>query len=176
MNSTPLFLSALTAGVALLSVLVWMLVRVRSNKIPSGTASNPTSPLALRPMARLLEESDFRFLASQPGFTPKIASTLRRRRIRVFRAYLDALAGEFNALHRELRIMALYAETDRSDFAATLVRYKLNFGFNLFLVRLRMAFFWLGIQPADTSVLVSTIESMRMEWTRLAPMPAASMA
>jgi hypothetical protein len=49
-----------------------------------------------RPMLRLLDEREFQELRSHPGFTPQMASQLRRQRCRIFRGYLRSLSGDFS--------------------------------------------------------------------------------
>jgi len=39
-------------------------------------------------MLRLLDDSDFRFLSAQPGFTTEMAARVRAQRYRLFLAYL----------------------------------------------------------------------------------------
>jgi hypothetical protein len=48
---------------------------------------NDLSTDRYRPMLRLLQEADFRFLCSQQGCTPQMARRLRRQRVHAFRGY-----------------------------------------------------------------------------------------
>ena len=78
-QDSVLFVSA--AAVLVLSVGFGLLfAALRRSKRPIKVASAP-SHIRLRPMARLLNEDDFRFLAAQPGYHPEIGRKLRLRRI-----------------------------------------------------------------------------------------------
>ena len=63
---------------------------------------NDLSTDRYRPMLRLLQEADFQFLCSQQGFTPQMASRLRRQRVHAFRGYLDMLRGGFRSRRRRV--------------------------------------------------------------------------
>lgn len=138
--------------------------------------SHPQKPIRLRPMARLLNEADFQFLASQPGYNPAIARRLRLRRISIFRSYLDHLATDFHQLHRKLRILALYAPTDRADLSRLLVEQRLLFATQMFRIRFRLILFRFGWKPADVSGLVDLVESLRFQVSELSSGLAAQTA
>src|SRR6266550_5377783 len=54
------------------------------------------SPETYRPMMRLLQEKDFRFLAAQPGFSPQLSRRFRAARRQIFRGYF-VFCGEISA-------------------------------------------------------------------------------
>ncbi len=112
-------------------------------------------------MQRLLREDDFVFLSMQSGYRPEIAAGLRARRIAVYRRYVTLLGDEFNRLHKALRLLTLYAETDRAEASRVLVEQRLLFTYRLLQVHLRLAFFRFGVRPLDVSSLVETVDSMR---------------
>src|SRR5690349_22619401 len=58
-----------------------------------------------RPMLRLLDEDDFRELKGQPGFTPKMAATLRRQRCQIFRGYLRSLRSDYSRVCLALKLV-----------------------------------------------------------------------
>ena len=78
-------------------------------------------------MLRLLDEADYKFLASQPGYSKKFIENLRAERRAIFRAYLSNLVRDFHRLHMAARMVLVYAPQDRSDFALTLVRTACDF-------------------------------------------------
>ncbi|MBS1829965.1 MAG: hypothetical protein JST93_31995 [Acidobacteria bacterium] len=150
----------LAAGFAVLFAALRRSVR------PAALATT-RNPIRLRPMARLLNEADFQFLARQPGYRPEIARQLRLRRIHIFRSYLGYLAMDFHQLHRKLRILALYSPTDRADLSRLLLEQRLLFATQMFRVRLRLVLFRFGWKPADVSGLVDLVESLRLQVSEL---------
>src|SRR5258707_4988519 len=82
-------------------------------------------PGKYQPMARLLQEDDFRYLSAQPGYSPRLGRRLRSQRRRIFRGYLRSLRRDFATLSMALRTLVLHSAEDRSDLAASLVRQRL---------------------------------------------------
>ena len=87
-------------------------------------SSQPDSEVALdqclvlslekyRPMERLLQEGDFRFLAAQPGFSPRLGRRFRTERRRIFRGYLRNLRMDFARLSLALRVLIVHSVEDR---------------------------------------------------------------
>ena len=74
-----------------------------------GTASHTvpvkTQPNSL-PMTRLFDECDIEFLRSLPGHTGEAEAEFRRRRCRIFRAYLLSLRAGFRRELNELEMPA----------------------------------------------------------------------
>jgi hypothetical protein len=118
-------------------------------------------PVRFGPMQRLLRDDDFVFLSSQPGYRRDIAAGLRARRIALYRRYIALLSDEFNRLHKALRLLTLYAETDRAETSRILVEQRILFTCRLLQVHLRLALFRFGVKPLDVSSLVATVDSMR---------------
>ena len=65
------------------------------------------------PMERLLEKSDWAFLASQPGYRPEIGKRLMSQRRKIFRAYLRLLVRDFNQLIGIGKLMVVSGEVGR---------------------------------------------------------------
>ena len=55
-----------------------------------------------RPMLRLLNDDDLRFLRVQPGFTPDMARSYARQRCKIFRGYLKCLETDFRLCLRRV--------------------------------------------------------------------------
>src|SRR5271156_1713953 len=66
---------------------------------------NDLSAVRYRPMERLLSAEDERFLASQPGSSPKMVRRLRSERRRLFRGYLACLSTDFSRVSAALRLI-----------------------------------------------------------------------
>ena len=162
MIQDSVLLVSVSAVLLLAAGFVVLFAALRRSVRPAAP-SLPRRPIRLRPLARLLNEADFQFLATQPGFRPEIARQLRLRRVRLFRSYLDHLATDFHLLHRKLRILALYAPTDRADLSRLLVEQRLLFATQMFKIRFRLLLFRFGWKPADVSGLVDLVESLRLQ-------------
>src|ERR1051326_1180180 len=66
---------------------------------------NELSIARYRPMERLLNEDDFRFLADYPGFDKKMLRRIRAERRKILRCYLDCLTRDFSVAGNALRLM-----------------------------------------------------------------------
>jgi hypothetical protein len=106
-----------------------------------------------RPMCRLLDEGDWRFLRGQRGFRPEIEKGLRRQRILLFRAYLRTLEGDFHRLCGAL-------DDALPDVAA---QRRAIFAWRMTLVRVRLKLYEWGVGQADASPLVSLFDEVRAE-------------
>jgi hypothetical protein len=125
------------------------------------------------PMERLLDQSDFEFLARQPGYRPEIGARLLKERKKLFLGYLRLLIGDFNQLLRIARLMIVYSAEDRSEFAKVLWRQQTTFYFAVCAVRLRVALYPLGWTSLDVSRLMQALENMRSQVAQLGFQPMA---
>lgn len=132
------------------------------------------SPARYEPMARLLAEEDFLFLASQPGYKPEIGAKLRRERRRIFRLYLRDLAHDFHLLHAEARAMVAESKAEHAELVGVLMRQQILFWRAMVGIELRLWLDQAGLSKADARRLVESIEAMRLDLARFAgPLPAA---
>src|SRR5438105_538368 len=95
MNS---FLLVALLSLAPISLGLVLLYRRLASRVDSEIAPDQCLVLSLdkyRPMERLLQEDDFRFLANQPGFSPQLGRRFRTERRRIFRGYLRNLRKDF---------------------------------------------------------------------------------
>lgn len=122
-----------------------------------------------RPMMRLLDETDVRFLASQPGFTPEMASALRARREEIFRGYLRCLTADFRQVCTALKVLMLQSRDDRPDLGAALLRAQTVFAAGILIVQVRLFLWRWGLCGIDLAELVKTFDGMRLELRGLVP-------
>lgn len=115
---------------------------------------------AYAPMERLLDEGDFEFLKSQPGYNRKIAKDLRVKRVRIFRAYLGMMSRDFSRLHSTLQSYLLSLEVDDPQISAELVRQKWLFQRALVIAHLQLELYSLGIGTVKCAPLMDAIRSM----------------
>lgn len=122
-----------------------------------------------RPMLRMLDSGDIKFLRSQPGFTPSMATKLRAQRTQIFRGYLKSLEADFARVCSAIKLIMVQCKNDRSELAETLIRQQISFACLMLGVRLRLLFYSLGICGVDVTQLVKLFDSMRLELRTLVP-------
>lgn len=132
---------------------------------------NEFSIESYRPMERLFNESDYAFLAEQPGYHPGIAKKLRIERKKIFRAYLRQLAGDFHRLVHVANLMMVYSGEDRSDLAHGIFRLRVSFYWTLACTEVSLS---LGsVVPANPTYaarLINALTAMHQNVHQLAPM------
>lgn len=114
-----------------------------------------------RPMERLFSESDYDFLAAQPGFSPKISRKLQAERRRIFRSDLRSLSRDFGRLSTAANLLLVNAPQDRPDLATTLLKQRFIFGYAMIRVEIRLQLQAIGIGTVDITPLVNALEGMR---------------
>jgi len=143
----------------------------RFHKAPSLPANTlqEVSVDRYRPMLRLLSDDDLQYLRVQPGFTPEMASQLRRQRCKIFRRYLRCLETDFRCICGGLKHLILESRYDRPDLASALVRAQFQFAVGLAVIRFRLVLFRLGIGDVSASGLLRLFDAMRLELRILVP-------
>ena len=139
------------------------LIRTLSSRTSPETAIDQCLVLSLdkyRPMERLLLEDDFRFLASQPGFSPQLGRRFRSERRRIFRGYLTNLKRDFGRVSVALRTLMVHSAEDRGDLAAALIRQRLTFAVGMLAVEGRLLLHAAGVGTVDVRELVESLETM----------------
>ncbi len=147
----------LTGSVAAIVAFVFLyLVRgllARTSATDDSTASwfRDFSLEAYRPMQRLLDENDYRFLESQPGYQPSIARELRSERKKIFRTYLHEMIRDFNRMLGVARLMIVYASQDRPDLARAVAAARNQFYWTVLKTELALSLPW-GVVEAGRLV------------------------
>jgi hypothetical protein len=137
---------------------------------------NDLSAIRYRPMERLLSPEDERFLASQPGCSPKMVRRMRSERRRLFRGYLACLSTDFSRVSGALRLIMTHAAQDRPDLAGILYKQQALFAVGMLNVHWRLALHALGFGTVDVSGLVRAMEFMRLELRQMIPAESAAAA
>jgi hypothetical protein len=113
-----------------------------------------------RPMERLLNEEDYRFLERQPGYQPAIARQLRAERKRIFRAYLRQLARDFGRLVSIGELIMVGSQQDRTDLARTIASAQRQFYWNIACVEVSLVVPFRTGSP-QIAQLIGAMETMR---------------
>lgn len=129
-----------------------------------------------RPMARMLDAQELKFLASQPGYRPEMGARLQRSRRRIFRMYLGELSAEFERLHAAARRMATEAPEQHADLIPLLMRQQFAFWRSVAAIEMRLALSWAGFAPADASRLLEIVAELQQALAASAPASASATA
>ena len=122
-----------------------------------------------RPMLRLLDTEDLKFMRSQPGYSPKIAAEIRRQRCHIFRGYLCSLNADFNRVCMAIKVLMIQSQHDRPDLAAVLLRNQMMFASGILMVRFRVSLYQWGVAGVEAASLVKIFDAMRLELRSLVP-------
>ena len=143
---------------------------------PGGEWLEQLSLEKYRPMERLLDDADFRFLAAHPGYHAGMGRRLRTERRRVFRGYVRSLERDFGRICGGIQALMAASSEDRPDLAAALVKQRAMFAYGIVSLRVRLALDTVGWHSIDVRPLLGSLEMLRGELRQLAAAPAASMA
>jgi len=113
------------------------------------------------PMERLLDASDFEFLAAQPGYRPEIRKRLLAERRKIFGEYLGLLVQDFNQLNYFAKLMLVHSAQDRPELARGLLGQRIQFYLAVAAVRCKVALYPLGWTAVDVPKLLHALERMR---------------
>jgi hypothetical protein len=161
-------------GVAL--ILLYRALASRQNGEVPMDESLVLAPGKYRPMERLLQEEDFRFLSSQPGFSARLGRRFRSQRRRVFRAYLRSLSMDFGRVSKACQILVIHAAEDRGDLAKGIIRQRVLFALGLVAVEGRLLLHAAGVGTVDVRGLVESLETMQAQIQILLTPPEVAMA
>lgn len=147
----------------------------RIGAMRAGAGDSPVDPAELsmeryRPMLRLLDRDDIRFLRNQPGATSTLIQRFRKQRCQIFLGYLQCLERDFRRASDGLILVMLHSQSDRRDLIPALIGGRLKFGMRLLLVRYRLWLYqWdLGTEPVGR--LVGLVEGLQQQLQALAPL------
>jgi len=139
------------------------------NANPAPDTATEVSMDRYRPMARLLDAEDLRFLTSRPGYRREMGARLRAARRRIFRMYLAELSADFRQLHAAARRMAAEAPEQHAGLVPVLMRQQFAFWRSLAGIELRLALSWTGLEPGDARSLTAIVEELQRALTAAAP-------
>jgi len=172
-------ISALLALVPVVAALVFVFRALSSQGSGDllGDGNLVLAPGKYRPMERLLRADDFRFLAAQPGYSPKLGNRFRSQRRQIFRAYLKNLKRDFTRMSLTFQTLIVHSAEDRGDLAAGLVRQRMMFTFAMLAVEGRLLLHAAGVNSVtiDCSAMVESLETMQDQMRALLAPPQGAM-
>jgi hypothetical protein len=161
-------------GVAV--ILLYRTLASRQNGEVPMDESLALAPGKYRPMERLLQEEDFLFLSSQPGFSARLGRRFRTERRRVFRAYLRSLSMDFGRVSKACQMLVIHAAEDRGDLAQGIIRQRFLFALGILAVEARLLLHAAGVGTVEVHGLVESLEAMQAQIQMLLTPPQAAMA
>ena len=124
-------------------------------------------------MERLLDERDFRFLASQPGLSPQMGRRFRAQRRCIFRVYLRNLRNDFGRMSLAVSGLMVHAAEDRGDLAAALIGQRTFFMLGMLAIEARLLLHAVGVGTIDVSGMVESFETIQLQIRLLVPAQTA---
>jgi hypothetical protein len=169
-----LFIGALLAGVvlAVLGTLLRMVLSRQSGEFSLDQCLEFRMD-RYRPMERLLDESDFEFLASQPGYTPSLGRRLRSERRKIFRSYLRCMKKDFDRICLAFNLVMVHSAQDRSELAGMLMKQRVRFALSMLAVQGRLVLHTIGIGTVDVRGVVAPLEAIQFQVRLLLAPPVA---
>ncbi len=138
------------------------------------------SPSRYKPMERLLDPVDYRFLQSQGGLSRRIVRRLRARRVEIFRCYMRCLGRDFSRVSSALKLVMVHGSVDRSALTGLLLQQRMQFSLHMMSLESRLVLhsFGMSVPTVDVQSLVDALDAMRTQLQVLAAaaQPAASAA
>lgn len=151
-----------------------LFTKLLAARADSFSAQEAFSPECYRPMGRLLDESDGKFISSHSGCTRQIKKTFRKQRISIFRAYLQLLSKDFHRVCKALKLYMVTCKIDRSDLAAVVMKEQFRFAASMVYVEFTLMVFATGWSGLDVSRLMHSVDEMRERLQSLAMLPEPS--
>jgi hypothetical protein len=148
-----IFMISALLALAPIGLAVIFLYRTLASRQDSNVSADQllaVSPEKYRPMERLLQEEDFRFLSSQPGFSPQLG--------------------------RRFRMLVVHAADDRGDLAKSLMRLRVTFGLGMVAVEGRLLLHAAGLGTVDVRGLVESLAAMQAQIQMLLTPPQTATA
>jgi hypothetical protein len=127
-----------------------------------------------RPMDRLLRESEWDYLASQPGFDSARIRTIKSERRKLFRGYLKCMSADFASVCYLIRVLMVQSPVARPDLAKAIGKFRLQYAIALMRVEVRLLAHTAGVTSVaiDVSGLTSSLEQLGAQLRSLQVVPA----
>jgi hypothetical protein len=144
----------------------------------TGDLENIFVPSRYKPMERLLEPADQRFLASHPGYNRGMARRFRANRVEIFRGYARCLGRDFARVSNALKVLMIHAPADRSALVGMLVKQRLMFSMNMMSLEMRLTMHSFGFSAptVDVRSLVEALDAMCAQVRALSAVAQPSLA
>lgn len=162
---SPILITA-TFAIVLIASFSWLYYRLAvATGRPRFSAEwwNHFSVERYRPLERLLDERDFAYLRTIPGYDAGVERRLRSERLRVCRLYLRDMKDDFGRLQAVGQALIVAGRAD-AGFQEDLFQQKVAFTRAWWLVRIELAGARLGIARVDARRLVATMDATAVKF------------
>ena len=122
-----------------------------------------------RPMLRVLDGTDPRFLCPHSSVRPNFVAHFRREQCRILRGYLRSLTMDFTRVLTALKLVMAQASIDRPDLASLLIRSQATFAVCIVMAQVQLMLYRIGIGTVNIGELLKVFEGMRLELRTLIP-------
>ena len=120
-------------------------------------------------LGQLFQPDDFEFLASQPGYSPRLGAQLRSDRIKIAQSYLNRLERDVRLLLNTANRMAVRSSEDANDFSAFILKQEVSFAVSLTILRSRLLLMRVGLRtPIPFHGLLNSLEPLVLRSQELA--------
>jgi hypothetical protein len=150
------------ASLLLLLLLCWLLGRlIRTRRVFEIDLAwwNSFSPERYKPIARLLSEQDFNYIAGLAGCDRRMAAKFRSRRVKLMRRYLREMSADFDRLQAIGQLM-VEAGTAGRELRELLFERRLQFTLAMWSAQMQIAGFRAGLSRVDTTGLVGALNGL----------------
>jgi len=118
------------------------------------------SPTRYKAMERLLDETDYQYLASRSGCNKKLEKHLRESRVHIFHAYISCLSQDFTRICNAIKKVMVDSQVDRPDLAGLLMKQHFVFTMTVLSIEFRLVLYNFGLGAPDGRELIASLESM----------------
>ena len=168
LNPGEPFMNAVLLGAALFLLLLGMgfgmlfaklLARERTSPLPDDW-EDIFSAGRYRAMERLLQDSDYQYLASKSGNNKNLEKQLREKRLRIFHSYITCLSQDFTRICTAIKRIMVDSQVDRPDLAGLLMKQHFLFSLTVMAIEVRLVLYNFGIGTPDGRDLVDALDTM----------------
>jgi hypothetical protein len=161
-------MSVVLLGAALFLVLLGMGFGLLFAKLLSRERALPLpedweeffSPARYKAMERLLDETDYQYLASESGSNKRLEKQLRERRVHIFQAYVSCLSQDFTRICNAIKKVMVDSQVDRPDLAGLLMKQHFVFTLTVLSIEFRLVLYNFGLGAPDGRDLIDSLETM----------------
>ena len=118
------------------------------------------SPARYKAMERLLEETDYQYLASRSGINKGVEKQLRARRVSIFHAYVSCLSQDFTRICNAIKKLMVDSQVDRPDLAGLLMKQHFIFTLTVLSIEFRLVLYNFGLGTPDGRELIDALDTM----------------
>ncbi len=121
------------------------------------------------PMIRLFDQRDIEFLRAVPGYAAHMETEFRRRRCRIFRAYLRSVKAEFLAAQMEMETLRSESPEDYRQLALIILRCRMRLAWEMIPAYLCLYLYRWKLGSVALGPVVQRFEGIRCQIRRCIP-------